>query len=201
MVEWAQTRVPPRSSPNILDIGSGNGHLLFAMVEAGYGASRLTGIDYSQGSVDLSIAIAKQRALDDASDEHAYGSIVFAAYDFLDAGSPIPSPQDDNTSDGAWDLILDKGTYDAISLMDNDAQGNVPLDKYPPRVATLLKPGGHFLITSCNFTEDELKERFATPVFGLEYQDSVPYRKFTFGGKTGSSYATVAFTKQSVSSA
>ncbi|KAF9243389.1 S-adenosyl-L-methionine-dependent methyltransferase [Melanogaster broomeanus] len=200
MVEWAQTHVPPQSSPNILDIGSGNGHLLFAMVEAGYDASRLTGIDYSQGSVDLSASIGKQRELDDANDENAYGSVVFATCDFLDARSPIPSPKDQNTSDCAWDLILDKGTYDAISLMDNDAQGNAPLDKYPPRVAALLKPGGHFLITSCNFTEDELKERFAMPVFGLEYEDSIPYRKFTFGGKTGSSYATVAFTKQSVSS-
>ncbi|KAF9223783.1 S-adenosyl-L-methionine-dependent methyltransferase [Gyrodon lividus] len=199
MVEWAQIHVPPQTSPNVLDVGSGNGHLLFAMAEAGYDASRLTGIDYSQGSVDLSVAIAKQRALDDADNEHAYGSVSFAVCDFLDAESPTPSPKDESTSDGAWDLIVDKGTYDAISLMGDDGQGHAPLDKYHSRVARLLKPGGRFLITSCNFTKDELEERFATRALGLEYEYSVPYRKFTFGGKTGSSYATVAFKKQSVS--
>ncbi|KIK80186.1 hypothetical protein PAXRUDRAFT_245728 [Paxillus rubicundulus Ve08.2h10] len=192
MVKWAQAHVPPQSSPNVLDVGSGNGHLLFAMVEAGYDASRLVGIDYCQGSIDLSVAIAEQRTVDDTDTEHAYEGVVFAVCDFLNAESPIPSPKDDSTSDATWDLILDKGTYDAISLMDEDTQG---IQRYPPRVAKLLRPGGRLLITSCNFTEEELKERFTTRALGLEYEDSVQYKKITFGGKTGSLYATVAFKK------
>jgi SAM-dependent methyltransferase len=143
MVAWASTHVPPMGRPSVLDVGTGNGHVLFAMVEAGYDASRLTGIDYSQGSVDLSIAIAKQRDEDDA--EHAH--VIFAVCDFLDPESPVPPPRGESTSNGVWDLVLDKGTFDAISLMDEDEQGIAPLERYVPRVARLLRPGGHFLIT------------------------------------------------------
>lgn len=144
MVEWASTHVPSTACPNVLDVGTGNGHLVFAMVEAGYDASRLTGIDYSQGSVNLSTAIAKQRGEDE---EHAYQNITFAVCDFLDPESPVPPPRQESIVDGVWDLILDKGTYDAISLMDNDEQGIAPLERYIPRVLKLLRPGGYFLIT------------------------------------------------------
>ncbi|KAG8213320.1 S-adenosyl-L-methionine-dependent methyltransferase [Butyriboletus roseoflavus] len=143
MVEWASTHVPSTACPNVLDVGTGNGHLLFSMVEVGYDASRLAGVDYSQGSVDLSTAIAKRRD----EEEHAYKDITFAVCDFLDSESPIPPPRHDSTSDGVWDLVLDKGTYDAISLMDSDQQGIAPLERYVPRVVKLLRPGGYFLIT------------------------------------------------------
>lgn len=144
MVAWASTHIPPTTRPHVLDIGTGNGHLLFALVEAGYDASRLTGIDYSQGSVDLSAAIAKQRDEDEAP---AYTDITFAVCDFLDPESSIPPPGNEGTGDGVWDLILDKGTYDAMSLMNKDEQGTLPLEGYVPRVVRLLRPGGHFLIT------------------------------------------------------
>ena len=145
MVAWASTHVPPVARPSVLDVGTGNGHVLFAMVEAGYDASRLTGIDYSQGSVDLSTAIAKQRDEDDA--EYAYDNVTFALCDFLDPASPVPPPKEERTSDGVWDLVLDKGTFDAISLMDEDEQGIAPLERYVLRVVRLLRPGGYFLIT------------------------------------------------------
>ena len=151
MVDWASTHVPPIARPNVIDVGTGNGHVLFAMVEAGYDASRLTGIDYSQGSVDLSTAIARQRDEDEDEDEddeeHTYENVTFAVCDFLDPESPVPSPKEKSTSDGVWDLVLDKGTFDAISLMDEDEQGIAPLERYVSRVVRLLRPGGHFLIT------------------------------------------------------
>lgn len=184
MVAWASTHVPPTARPNVLDVGTGNGHLLFALVEAGYDALRLTGIDYSQGSVDLSTTIAKQRNEDD--EEHTYENITFALCDFLDPESPISPPGQESTSDGVWDLVLDKGTFDAISLMDKDEQGIVPLEGYVPRVVKLLGPGGHFLITcerlssivgheftvhiACNFTEDELTQKIAKVGNGLEHK-------------------------------
>ena len=145
MTEWSSTHVPSTTRPSVLDVGTGNGHLLFAMADAGYDPSRLTGIDYSQGSVDLCIAIAKER--DDGKEKHTYQDITFVACDFLDPVSPVPMPREESTDEGVWDLVLDKGTFDAISLMDKDVEGNAPLGKYVPRVAKLLKPGGHFLIT------------------------------------------------------
>ncbi|KAG6374409.1 hypothetical protein JVT61DRAFT_4446 [Boletus reticuloceps] len=139
MVEWALTHVPPTACPNVLDVGMGNGHLLFAMVDAGYDASRLTGIDYSRGSVDLSIAIAKQRDVQDEG-KYTYANVTFAVCDFLDPASSIRRPSADvdeesteTTNDGVWDLVLDKGTFDAMSLMpDEDERGTVSLERYVP---------------------------------------------------------------------
>lgn len=59
----------------------------------------------------------------------------------------------------------------------------------------LTDAGGIFLITSCNFTEEELKAKFITPETGLQYYGNVPKETFTFGGQTGSTVSTVAFVK------
>lgn len=64
-----------------------------------------------------------------------------------------------------WDLVMDKGTYDALCLsgepVEEDEQKRLPSGVYPERIAKLVKPGGFFLITSCNFTEEEIKERYS----------------------------------------
>jgi hypothetical protein len=54
-----------------------------------------------------------------------------------------------------------------------------------------MKKGGRFLITSCNWTEEELKGWFAGGE--LEFEGKVKYPSFTFGGKTGSSVVTLCF--------
>jgi ribosomal protein L11 methylase PrmA len=56
MVEWLQEHCLP--SEKILDLGCGNGHLIFALFEVGF--TDLHGCDYSQKSLELCRAIAAQ---------------------------------------------------------------------------------------------------------------------------------------------
>jgi hypothetical protein len=72
-----------------------------------------------------------------------------------------------------------------------------PCDIYPARIAALTKSnGGIFLITSCNFTEEELKKRFVTPETNFEYLENIPRQTFEFGGSVGQTIVTVAFEKK-----
>ncbi|KAF8263881.1 hypothetical protein EI94DRAFT_1806533 [Lactarius quietus] len=133
MVDWTLENVPAASRPQILEIGSGNGTLLFALRE-------------------LARLIAHTR----------YGEeIAFIVCDFLrDSPPPVPGRPD---ASELWDLLLDKGTYDAIALGEKDEFGRSPQAAYPAQASKLLKDGGYLLITSCNFTEEELKASFITP--------------------------------------
>lgn len=132
MVEWTEENIPVSTSPppHIMEIGSGNGTLLFALVEAGYKAENIRGIDYSEDAVNLSKAIALTRNAE---------LVKFERYDFLTEAEPLIL--------GGWDLLLDKGTYDAIALGEKDEQGRSPAASYPMRASNLLKQGGYFLIT------------------------------------------------------
>ncbi|KAF4596234.1 hypothetical protein EYR40_008080 [Pleurotus pulmonarius] len=183
MVDWALARVPPSEGTSILEIGSGNGTLLVALAEAGYPTSRLCGIDYSSDAVKLSKAVAASRGTQ---------GISFAECNFLSEDPPRLVP--DDGGDG-WGVMMDKGTFDAIALAPPDDDGKPLIEGYPSRVSQLLRSGGYFLITSCNFTEEELKARFITPMTGLTYHSSIKYPVFSFGGQRGSSYASVAFQK------
>lgn len=58
----------------------------------------------------------------------------------------------------AFSLVLDKGTYDAISL--NPENNMDKRRNYIKKVHELMKPNGIFIITSCNWTDDELISHF-----------------------------------------
>ena len=138
MVDWVLNHVPPNSSPSILEVGSGNGALLFALVQSGYDPERILGIDYSPNAVQLARSIATNRG---------YDRVSFAVCDFLkERPAPVPTKFQGGSGD-LWDLMLDKGTFDAIALGVKDADGTLPAARYPAQVATLLKPGAYFLIT------------------------------------------------------
>jgi len=184
VVEWALEHVSPTSDPSILEIGSGNGSLLFSLVESGYNPERLSGIDYSLDAVKLAQMVASNRG--------AAADIAFTTCDFLDDDPPLLPYMDRLNS---WNVVLDKGTYDAIALGEKDEQGRSPANTYPARIARLLRPEGIFLITSCNFTEDELRASFTDPKTGLLYHSRIQHPTYTYGGRTGSSVSSIAFRK------
>jgi hypothetical protein len=100
--------------------------------------------------------------------------------------SPAPSGQLNADVQGSWDLLLDKGTYDAIALGEKDESGRSPIAVYPIRASKLLRENGYLLITcksqdnlvifesplvvACNFTEEELKARFISPETNFRFQ-------------------------------
>ena len=137
MITWALEHAPPASRPIILEVGSGNGALLHGLFEAGYDGQNLHGIDYSEGAVKLAQAVAKS---------HGSSNITYAQCDFL-LDDPLPPNHTSDIALASWDLIMDKGTYDAIALAPKDTEGRSPAIHYPDRVVRLLKPGGLFLIT------------------------------------------------------
>ncbi|KAI8350330.1 S-adenosyl-L-methionine-dependent methyltransferase, partial [Choanephora cucurbitarum] len=176
MVEWCIDNVDPQS--RIVDLGCGNGHLLLELSAEGY--KSLHGIDYSESAITLAKAIAQQRELE---------WIQYDAVDFISQPDWF-LPRD------PYDVVLDKGTYDAISLHPDQTlakeQGVAgPREKYVMSAHRMINKTGFFLITSCNWTKEELIENFKEY---FEYHSHVKYPVFEFGGQSGSKICTVAFT-------
>lgn len=90
----------------------------------------------SEASVKLAQSIAQKHG-------EGHESIAFSTLDFLHQSAPSPpSSQEDG-----WNLLLDKGTYDAIALAPSLPSGKKLIDLYPERVEAALRKGGFFLIT------------------------------------------------------
>ncbi|KAF2763911.1 S-adenosyl-L-methionine-dependent methyltransferase [Teratosphaeria nubilosa] len=166
-----------------LDLGTGNGHLLFALREedddGNSWGGEMIGVDYSETSIQLAKQIAAQK---DA--EH----IDFEQWDLL-AEPPGPWLKD------GFDVALDKGTFDAISLMSSSAEARHPCETYREKVVPLIKPGGFLCITSCNWTKGELLDWLAPGAGALVFHSEAKYPTFTFGGQTGQSIVTLVFRK------
>ncbi|KAG9292842.1 hypothetical protein G9A89_016204 [Geosiphon pyriformis] len=197
MVNWITTNSPSKST-KILDLGCGNGHLLLTLAFKNY--TNLTGIDYSPFAITLAKSISKH---------HGYEHII--KYAVFDIFSPRMSSNmndsendlvklllhDENKTEIAYDIVLDKGTYDAISLNPDIVRQQKlgEKDLYPELVKTLVKEEtGIFLITSCNWTEEELKSRFGDE---FVYHSHIKHPRFAFGGATGQTISTVAFRPKS----
>ncbi|CAI4218012.1 unnamed protein product [Parascedosporium putredinis] len=97
------------------------------------------------------------------------------------ATSGDTSPVLSGDQDAGWDVVLDKGTFDAICLSDQlDDRGRRICEGYKEKVPTLVRPGGLFVVTSCNWTEEELRAW-----------------AFTFGGAKGQTISTLCFRRRS----
>jgi SAM-dependent methyltransferase len=181
-----------KSTASFLDLGTGNGHLLFALRDDGWNGKML-GLDYSQVSIDLARKIEESRKHSKEYEEDKKPPTVeFRQHDILE-----PS-----TSNETFNVLLDKGTFDAISLSaETDANGNRKFINYRRAIKPMLTNDGIFIITSCNWTEEELKKWFLseTPeddgVFVL--RERLKYPTFRFGGQDGQTVVTLVFQKKS----
>lgn len=176
----------------VLDLGTGNGHMLFSLRDSGW-VSQMVGVDYSPASVFLARQIQRQRldSLDGDPDARVL-PVQFELFDIL------------NDKPGSWlgpgfDIVLDKGTFDAISLNPKpDKDGRKGFELYGKKVESLVRPGGYLLITSCNWTEEELRRWFESEE--LEYWDRIKYRSFTYAGVKGQTISSVFFRRRDVES-
>ena len=93
--------------------------------------------------------------------------------------------------DAPFDVCTDKGTYDAISLCPEDSCSK--RKQYVTSVASLLTDRGIYIITSCNWTGEEIEQQFE-PYF--VHRASIPAAPtFQFGGKTGQTVSTLVLQK------
>lgn len=172
-----------RNDLKILDLGTGNGHLLFALKDDGWQA-HMVGVDYSTPSINLAKQIQQTRSGESTA-------ITFEQWDII---KEAPGAW----LDGGFHVVLDKGTFDAISLSDESHEGGRRgCELYASKIEPLIKIGGYFLITSCNWTADELRKWFSSP--GLVYHDNVRYASYTFGGVQGQTVSTLCFRREELS--
>ncbi|KAF7585103.1 hypothetical protein BBP40_012709, partial [Aspergillus hancockii] len=111
--------------------------------------------------------------------------------------------------EGGFDIVLDKGTFDAVSLSNEevvvegaDTVGGKAVQRrvcesYPGIARRLVRKGGFLVVTSCNWTEEELVMWFTREKGEgedrLEVWGRVEYPRFRFGGKEGQGVCTVCF--------
>ncbi|XP_064632504.1 EEF1A lysine methyltransferase 2-like [Lineus longissimus] len=175
MVRWLEKSEIPRDS-SILDVGCGNGMFLVELAKEGF--TNLTGVDYSMGAIELAKLVSIGEKVD----------INYEQADLLE------DLWDTSTASlkRHYDVCADKGTYDAVCLNPDDAKQRRNI--YIKNIHQLLNSNGYFIITSCNWTEDELRWHFSE---GFSVHKVIPIPKFTFGGKQGQTTTTIIFHKTS----
>lgn len=190
MVQFIADKIEDKAIPTeenalrIVDVGTGNGHLLFALgdeldeldVNAEY-----TGIDYSADSVQFAHHIAQEK--------YPQRQFAFQRVDIL---------SDDAFLSNKFDILLDKGTLDAIALNQEPLahfDGRLGMEVYSSQLEKLMHADSVFLITSCNFTEEELVHLVTSGTL-LKKWDRIEFPSFEFGGAKGSTVCSVAFKRE-----
>ncbi|XP_065359677.1 EEF1A lysine methyltransferase 2 [Calliphora vicina] len=170
VINWIMKRDDIEDDERIIDLGCGNGMLLIELAREGY--TNLLGVDYSPKAVELAQSIAKDQDL----------KIDYKVADLMN----VESCKDL----GQFGVVHDKGTYDAISLCPDNPKEKREL--YMESVRNIMTEESMFIITSCNWTEDELINSFLGK---FEKMCSIPTPSFKFGGKVGSVVTSVVFKK------
>ena len=96
-------------------------------------------MDYSEKAINLAKSIAERKNL----------KLQYRVTDVLDINEKNLEK---------FDIAIDKGTYDAISLCPDDSKSKRYL--YKEYLRKMLKKNSIFIITSCNWTCQELQDFF-----------------------------------------
>lgn len=123
----------------------------------------MVGIDYSPKAVKLARGIAAERKLAEAVKFYISDCIM----DDLTSAEWVPGVGEER----GFDVVLDKGTFDAISLSGEllgDGSGRRIYEGYAENIVGVMKKGGLLVVTSCNWTGEELKTKLlVTEGYGL----------------------------------
>lgn len=154
-------------------VGCGNGMMLVELYREEF--KKLTGVDYSENAIKLAIDIAKDQNM-------------YIAYKVLD----LLSSEDIEQQFGCkkFDVIHDKGTYDAISLHPENAHAK--RNEYITNLHNLAAESGLLILSSCNWTESELCVALAGK---FEKYEMIPTPTFRFGGSVGTVVTQIVFKK------
>ena len=123
----------------VLDLGCGSA--VFLLDLAANREGRFLGIDYSEVAVALAANVGQKRGLSQVRFCHADATRL-------------------EDLEERFGLVLDKGTFDAYML-----GATASVDRYAASVLAALKPGGVFVITTCNSTADEVAALFTARGF------------------------------------
>lgn len=190
LVEQLSRRIDQPST--IIDVGCGNGFTLYTLVDK-YRTKlsqsteiserlKLTGIDYSRNSIDLSFKIMAAKNLD--------SMINLMQCDFLKIDQ-----LNSVVNNKKFDFIVDIGTFDAICLLAHGELEAAKL-KYLRSLNSISKCGTKFILASCNHTEEELVSLFGlenSPDLNPNLIDRIETPKIQFGGKEGSQVTCLIF--------
>ncbi|KAK9299821.1 hypothetical protein QLX08_007274 [Tetragonisca angustula] len=173
IVRWIHTQLKLNKNDKIIDIGCGNGMTLVELVKQGF--EELLGIDYSEKAVDLAREILK---------ENNMPRVELKVCDVLDSKNfDLPAN---------FKLAHDKGTYDAISL--NPENPASKRQKYIENVYRILLPSGYLVLTSCNWTKEEIEKHFQNYFDILHVLPAD--ETFMFGGQTGNTVTQLVLQKK-----
>ena len=158
---------------SILDIGCGNGHFVKRLCETGF--TQLTGIDYSESAIRLAQKICN--------------SATFRQCDILDESQTLASK---------FDLIFDKGTFDAICLIPSheECKSYLLAGRYSKFIEKCLHSHTKLIITSCNWTRDELVKLFSMNWIPDDSFPPIEHSTLRFGNSQGQNVTSIVFKKK-----